>query len=87
MKKAISNQLLELAKALPPVWEDQHPEVTYISGAELNLCAKGKPYVADKLYQYKVPVQILVCHYTRLKDGVKRHGISFITTYTNQVIN
>lgn len=86
MKKAISRQLMDLAEHLPQVWEDQLPEIAYISGAELNLCTKGLKYDPKKIYQYKVPVSLLVNHYTRLKDGVKQFGLGYITTYTNQIL-
>jgi len=87
MKKAVAHQLMSLAESLPMIWEDQQPEIAYISGAELNLCTKGLKYDAKKIYQYKVPVSLLVDHYTRLKDGVKRFGLNYISTYTKQVLN
>lgn len=87
MKKAITNQLKELAEQLPVKWEHQEPMKKRISGKVLNLTCKGKQFEDNALYEYEVPVLLQVDHYTRLKDGVKRFGLGFIMDYTKQVLN
>ena len=86
MKKDINNQLKELAEQLPEKWESHELERVLWSGVDLNLCGFGKQYDDDKAYTVDIPLIRLVNHYERLKDGVKRKGLNFITDYVKSVL-
>ena len=87
MKKPLVHELENIASMLPEKWE-ANTVITTLSGADAGLTCVGKsPYNPNKSYQFKTPIFLRVNHVSRMKDGIKLHGESFINTYIKHVAN
>lgn len=87
MKKDLLVRVRSIAEVLPERWEEVIVKNS-MPGAEAALTVVGKsPYDPNKNYIVETPIQTLVNHESRLKDGIKRKGEDFIDEYINHVCN
>jgi len=87
MKKALVHDIKNIASVLPEKWETTMI-TTLLSGEDAALTVVGKsPYNPEKSYEFKTPVFLRVNHESRIKDGVKQHGLEFIHLYINEMTN